>query len=615
MISAIKLENPDGYKNSDSANAEYLEPISRVNMFVGSNNSGKSRFMRYLASQANYTIKPGQFKEADTKLQAALTRMRGSMESYRVDAFGSINLNEVRRHLEAIGQDISFSKNVYSNLRSVIDGWSQVHPNSAISGGSHPTPSERRMLGQALFDPANEIKAVLDGLPSFAQPARIYIPTLRGLRPLDDTFKDFYLESTRNSYFTFPKKSSEEDGVELAEPEIFTGLQFYRRLTDLLLGKNPERRQVARYQEFLSEMLYEGQTIELIPSQNERTVVVKIGKELERPIHELGDGIQSLVILTFLPFVSRVPSFFFIEEPEIYLHPGLQRKILEFFTSSKVHRFFLTTHSNHFLDLTADFKNVSIFTFSKEVEDIEDTTPQFQIEAVDSGHSSSLELLGVRNSSIFLVNSTIWVEGITDRLYFREMLSQYMDEQVESNAINYRFEEDIHYSFVEYGGANIVHWSFLDADQPQINVDRLCARAIVIIDKDGSSKLGRKDALQQKLQGRLLILDAREIENLLPPKIIKEVVLELEKEPKPTIRDFNYESYRDEYLGTFIESKILKGKATRRGGYKEEKGSGTLKGKLDFCKRALPKIVFDDLPESTKETVSKIFDFIAARNV
>lgn len=308
-------------------------------------------------------------------------------------------------------------------------------------------------------------------------------------------------------------------------------------------------------------------------------------------------------------------------EPEIYLHAGLQRKILDFFAAQaieKKHMFFLTTHSNHLLDLTIDVRNVSIFTFRKQLPqegEPDEQTPNFIVEAVESGNSSSLELLGVRNSSVFLVNATIWVEGITDRWYLRSMLNSYMKHLKENDFTSLVLEEDVHYSFIEYGGSNITHWSFLDDEEHPIEIDRLCARALVIVDQDGDSKLKRKEKLQQNLKDRLIILPAKEIENLLPYSVIKGIIRKYEKNEHLELPDKDYSDYQYQYLGAFIEGQIFNenNPCFRRGGYKE--GAGTIKDKRTFCDKALTMISYQDLPDTTKEVVKKIYEFVRSQNL
>jgi predicted ATP-dependent endonuclease of OLD family len=156
----------------------------------------------------------------------------------------------------------------------------------------------------------------------------------------------------------------------------------------------------------------------------------------------------------------------FIEEPEKLLHPGLQRRLIETLMKQEGfenYQYFMTTHSNHFLDITLDFPEISIYTLTKKIDEgaHDEKDSKFLIENLKHGDTSVLELLGVRDSSVFLSNCTIWVEGITDRLYFRHYLNLYFDNLSKNNN-SARFKEDFHYSFVKYSGGIIAHWSFLD---------------------------------------------------------------------------------------------------------------------------------------------------------
>ncbi len=262
------------------------------------------------------------------------------------------------------------------------------------------------------------------------------------------------------------------------------------------------------------------------------------------------------------------------------------------------------------LDLTTDIESVSVFTFDRfrTEEEGDEVTPHFTVQAVNAGCRSSLELLGVRNSSVFLANSTIWVEGITDRLYLRRMLQLFMDK-----AGKRKFEEDVHYSFVEYGGANIIHWSFLDSDQPQVEVERLCGKAMVIVDRDGGSKFDRKQQIKNKLGNeRFIELDGREIENMLPYSVIRSVVQQYERDDALILRDYEFDNYKERNFGNFVQSTMLKNVPKRRGGYQE--ASGTLKDKLGFCQKALPHVQYDYLPSATKKVIIKIYKFIESEN-
>ncbi len=619
----IKLDEKrfNGYQEQNNGNIEELKnlkPISKINIFVGANNSGKSMFMRLLSTTKDFLVDTSvieiseETKEFFSKYSELIQNKFSDL--YVVDgvsknsilAFLQVFLGEMQAHPELSNLLIYFDT-LKSNLESVV----KININSTFNhtnGFQNVAPFSPDDIEKIVFESENALavvnKIIDDCKNDETKDAnRVYIPVLRGLRPLDEHFTDYYKNRTNNDYFL-------ENAQDNSTPNIFTGLNFYRELTDLLLGNNEQRRLVQQYQNFIRKNLFGDEPVELVPNQTTKTVVVKIGDEIEREIHLLGDGIQSAIILTFLPFVTKDPTYFFIEEPEIYLHPGLQRKILEFFDKKcENHKFFLTTHSNHFLDITIDIKDVSIFTFRKRLEDVEhnEKSANFIIEAVDGTDQSSLELLGVRNSSVFLVNATIWVEGITDRWYLRKMLNSY----IEQNGIR-KVEEDVHYCFVEYAGSNITHWSFLDEEEYPIEVDRLCSKAILVTDLDGDTKLKRKAKLEAKLGDRLIILNCREIENSLNYEVIKSVVAEYEKIDKTNLPDFSYEDYREIYLGNFIETTVLTENPKRKGGYKGD--SGTIKDKVAFCEKALDKIEYSNLPDSTQDIVKRIYDFITEQN-
>lgn len=631
-VTAIKLpESFDSYKNTDGEKAEFLEPISTINIFVGANNSGKSRFMRTFSAQDKYyiNIKEINLEFINSKILDFIELIKSKFQELNIERVNELSLAELEIIKSDLTDTLIFSEN-YNAIKALIKGWANY-------GGVVKTfrknnqvinifGEDRKSLTTLIKSNASELNQLVSQIPNYSEsdsPKKVYIPTLRGLRPLDEKHTDFYLNRTRKDYFIHQTSGEMKhlENVERKRPEVFTGLTLFQRITDLLLGNNFDRKLIAKYQEFISEKLFEGKSVALIPNQKEKVVIVKIGNEAEQPIYNLGDGIQSAIILSFLPFVIQEQTFFFIEEPEMFLHPGLQRKLLDFYSSLKQHTFFLTTHSNHFLDITIDIKDVSIFTFRKILGESgeDELTPDFTIEAVDSGCESSLELLGVRNSSVFLVNATIWVEGITDRWYFRKMLESYMKYLEATDKLIMRLEEDTHYSFVEYGGANITHWSFLDSEDSPIEVERLCAKALVIIDGDGDGKEERKKKLKKRLKDNLIILPCREIENALPFDVIKQIVLEKEKDENLKIKDFSFDDYKDIYIGEFIETEMLENNPKRQGIYrmKPQEGkqiTGTIKDKKGFCEKARPKIQYVDLPKPIKEVVKKIYDFICKQN-
>jgi hypothetical protein len=451
----------------------------------------------------------------------------------------------------------------------------------------------------------------------------IYIPTLRGMRlsSENESHLHAYFDRTWNDYFKEKKKRphSDVESIEKARTEyhgktILTGLDLYEWLTNKLLGGLKDRALVREYQEFLSRTFFQGAPVALIPRREHDTVHIKVGNEKERPVELLGDGLQQLIILTLPIFEHRnVPLFLFIEEPDLFLHPGYQRVFIDSVLADKKRELyvFATTHSSQFLDITVSRDDCSIFRCEKQIcdEEGEEYDPKFTVRNTTFGDQSLLKHIGVRPSSVMFANCTIWVEGITDRLYFSRFVELVFKQR------NLTYTENLHYAFVEYGGGNITHWSFLDDEG--IDVERLCARLLLIADQD-SEKDERHKKLAEKLGSRFIQLPVRESENLLSPKVITGIIRSYEG-ADVRLNGFTQSKYTTAYLGKYIDNHVLvdKTKSKRYGKletcYADK--SGTVKGKVEFCRRALEQIEsIDDLSDHAREIAEKICDFIVQEN-
>lgn len=208
-------------------------------------------------------------------------------------------------------------------------------------------------------------------------------------------------------------------------------------------------------------------------------------------------------------------------------------------------------------------------------------------------------------------NCTIWVEGITDRLYYDRFLQLLLAER------GYNLIENLHYAFVEYGGGNITHWSFLD-EEDGMDVERICARLFLITDKD-DGKDERHMKLESVLNDRFHRLDVREAENLLTPATITAVIKDYEPDEVQT-NDYSEKAYRLNYVGKYIDDHVLvdKSKSKRFSDrtqrvYADE--SGTIKDKVRFCQKALSHIdSVDDLSDGAREVAEKLLRFVVTEN-
>ncbi len=236
---------------------------------------------------------------------------------------------------------------------------------------------------------------------------------------------------------------------------------------------------------------------------------------------------------------------------------------------------------------------------------------------MENESTNTLDLLGVRNSSVFLSNCTIWVEGITDRYYLRRYLEIYQEGLPDGVR---RFKEDLHYSFIEYGGSNLPHWSLLEdvsSDEDPLRpmtAERISNRLVLITDRDVCTEALR-GTLARRLGDNYYCLECKEVENLLRANVVKGVIADYEGVDPAGLElthDFDEMDYKNEGLGAFIERSLKNRK--RRGSYEGEYG-GTVSDKVNFCRKALNHIrAKEDISLEAWNLCEKLYSFISQHN-
>lgn len=678
IIKDIKILDDAYSVLNDETHERLLKNLSKINIFVGENNSGKSRLLRSfftnkLSDEPDESIFPPLVfvptddsiiklndknsslilpeKNIFENLRSDFNNLKKELENLRNTKYKIIKTDSVivaiHKYLDEIEINKLSPKKVsyfvpLKNLKSHLINLQKAYSTST-NGIDHVSVGETYLaiLDQFLFKWGD---GIFD-LKLYFTFNRIYIPMLRGLRSLGGN--DIYLNRTIMDYFRRSIEGKQlESMIKEERIEIFTGLNVYQEVKDHLLGDLNKRNLIKEYEEYLSKQFFDNKPIALIPKEDKKNedgkideiLTIKIGNEKEKPIYNLGDGIQSIIIMTLPLYLHKDENYVnsnnlvFIEEPENLLHPGLQRKLMDTFNDVENFsnfQFFITTHSNHFLDLSLDYEDISIFTIKKEFEDSElenkEEDPKFLVEDLSYGDTNALELLGVRNSSVFLSNCTIWVEGITDRYYIKnyfDIYQEYLNEKAKNRYIDFmEFREDYHYSFVEYAGSNIVHWSVLEGlgEADKINVDRLCGSIFLIADKDADdAKIERKDKLKENLKEGFYLLTCREIENLLSEDVLLEIIKDYQigedesEREKFVCEEFSRKDYIDEPLGGFITNNILKDISKKRK-YGEKTIDSSLK--LDFCKKAVDHTnELKNLSQDTIKLCNCIYKFIAEKN-
>lgn len=611
MIDAIEIAaiNSDMYYDENDMLIRYISNLNKINIFIGENNSGKSKLMRYLVNSDNVKILSnsyvkdkqiindrnrvkefiGKVKELDKIFESVEDLDYKNNVNFFIEVYKKINLYKSRR--EVLGYPIS---NYIATIESCLGN----------------------MLSRLMRHDESTFQI------SIVKQKPIYIPILRGIENFNiyydisgekeiinsitmDEKQRLALEAYKNNAnHIYQNKIQKAYGIK--QDLIFTAENLYEEITGKLLGEEKGRIFIRDFQNFISEQFYNGKEFTLIPQKSKGYLNVKIGQE-ERPIYQLGDGIKQLITILYKIYENKDnEKIFFIEEPELNLHPGFQRKLMEILQLEifDKHQFFITTHSNHFIDSCFDYDNISIYKFVN----VEGSNRKFKIINSSQNDVSLLQALGVNNSSVFMANCTIWVEGISDKI----LIKKYLEKYFEKRGIN-KYREDIHYAFVEYGGNNITHWDFEATDSiDTINAIGITNRSFIVCDNDNDApyKTERKKKLESIFKENYYELKVREIENTISRNVLDKMLFgDSEVVYK---KQFNQQDYMNKkvYMGKFIDEHYKLSKK-----YSATKGTGTIKDKLNFSKRIANTIEnYKDLSTKAIDLCEKIAIFIEKSN-
>jgi predicted ATP-dependent endonuclease of OLD family len=656
ILDSVNISEIESYYLENEDNQMYYLPnINEINIIIGSNNSGKSRFMRYLMKSENLKGVVNLI-EVNNKIDA----YNSLVERFNNDIQEYINeYNNYSRRTIIVGEDEERKKRddfEANKLTSISNSNYSIINEKLRQNENHLNLLRKYKVSDSQFKNFTILKELI--YKEYSNFKSYYIPTLRSAHSLfhlnDGVIKkiedDIYLETL---YYHYELRNS--------KVEIFTGLHLYNNILNTRNSKKTVRSKFEEFEKFIGEYFFENKKIDIVAEFDKseslkginlkEIISVHFENETEtRDIHHLGDGIQAIIILMYQIFMCEDNSFLFIDEPELNLHPGMQRLFLEQISSNeylknKNLKYFISTHSNHFLDLTLDKENISIYSFASRLNS--DKSKSFIIKNVNRGDNSLLKNLGVNNSSVFLANCSIWVEGVSDRNYIKAFLKSYIDYLGKEAKV---LKEDIDYAFFEYAGSNIEHYFFEDVENYETNdfINKINALAVsnrifLLADSDCSTKTSKKGQRLKSLVDSksdnffpYIIWNIREIENLLTKGVWKEVLItmcnkelidknetEIQSKIDMTLEKIDISDFNKEYIGKFLNKidkeldKFGKTKIFNTSSYKKISDDcfGTLVKKREVSESVLEKnfdwSVFSESPQIVKITKS-IYDFITS---
>ena len=158
--------------------------------------------------------------------------------------------------------------------------------------------------------------------------------------------------------------------------------------------------------------------------------------EIKHNSNGAGDGYINIFNIVDSLYDATENSVILIDEPEISLHPDLQRKLFKLLVEySKDRQIIISTHSPYFVDWNVFSSKGKIIRFKKEEDTIytyelrENTKREIKELLKDKNNPHILDLNA--NEIFFLNDNVILTEGQEDVICYKEIFRQY---NFESNA-------------------------------------------------------------------------------------------------------------------------------------------------------------------------------------
>jgi hypothetical protein len=290
------------------------------------------------------------------------------------------------------------------------------------------------------------------------------------------------------------------------------------------IGQDNNHQKFLKIQDLLRRLL-ELPTVGLEVSHKQDHIIVS-NNGLRLPLGAYGTGINELIIIA-IAVLSKENIIFCIEEPEIHLHPLLQKRLIDFLRKETTNRYVITTHSHAFITAQEDTSITHLWLENGVTKSrlVETTTHSLQV----------LHDLGVEASDLLQANSVLWVEGPSDRIYLNAWLRLVAPE----------LREGIHYSIMFYGGRLLSHVT-MERELAQDTGDlvkllRINQHSAILIDSDKGSEADAINITKQRIRDECetsgvacWISAGREIENYIPASAIGKVYAEITGTP-PTL--------------------------------------------------------------------------------
>lgn len=517
-----------GYRSFGSAAIQRVGPMSKIHLVVGQNNVGKSNLLHFLHDVVQ-KVRGGEGGPITELFAGGLDSPDGWDGTHHRTLSIGIRLTLAVRNQFRLGESGRGTLG-NSNMFSIIDTpvfspdpesdvvWFDFDFATRQNSQTVVLEPSREQLESALQQTRDaDVLAMLNSLSgqltgtSGGQPFDNYARIVGNWAPWQFIPRCSWVDAVRE--ITLPDQQTQTGNP--------SSTQNGRGLIDELArlqspdhdNYDADNAKFVALQEFTKSLLDDAQAKIIIPN-SKRTILVST-KNGRKPIASLGTGISELIVLAAAS-TAVDDAVVCIEEPEIHLHPTLQRRFIQYIADNTDNRYLISTHSAALLN--AQLASISHVTMNDKWSEID-------LIRAPRALASTVADLGNRASDLVQSNFVVWVEGPSDRLYVCHWLQRFAPDLIEGS----------HYSVMFYGGALLSHLSADDNEVDDfIKLTRINRNLAIVIDSDKPSAEAGLNATKKRVLDELTnsgglgwVTDAYTIENYVPTEELTFIISEL----------------------------------------------------------------------------------------